>query len=763
MDSFVRRLMETAPNLDLIATLDVSAAGATMNATPTVIESTPDRINEASLARLPAARPTQFEGQISVQALPAPAALIITFPDQRMTITEWNDAAEKLFGYTREEAVGQSALDLTVRDEDRRYVQAAVSGANAFAHGTVGTALNKRKDGSTFSCRWVSTLLRDAQGRAVASVALAQSISDQVRIEEHMRLWASVIEHSMEAIMICDSSQRIVLVNKAFEEITGFRPDDVIGKTPRILQSGLQSVEFYKDMWREVAQHDHWRGEIWNRHKSGELYVEWLAVSAVRNGAGEVSHYIGLFSDITARKQAEESVRRLAHFDPLTHLPNRSLLMDRAGQALCMASRANEKFALMFIDLDRFKNINDSMGHAAGDELLRQLARRLLDCVRSSDTVARVGGDEFVIVLTQILKIGDVAAIAQKLLAAIGAPIALHEQEITMSASIGICIFPDDATDVGTIMRNADAAMYDAKSSGRNRFQFYTREMNERALEKLATENALRRALQCEELVLHYQPQFKISTGELVGFEALIRWNRPSVGLVPPDEFIPIAEERGLIGQIDHWALRESVRQIAQWRSRGLRVPRIAVNVSAHEFHQLGFFEQVRDVIREYGVPADCVELEITEGVAMRDTQATINLLKQLHEFGVHLSIDDFGTGFSSLNYLRCFPVDKIKIDRSFIHEMLASASAMAVVQGIVGLAKCLDLEVIAEAVETEEQLHALQAAHCDLAQGFLMGRPRSARDCEDLLPIQGPTDRSIANSLCNHVPAEEHEPRNGR
>jgi diguanylate cyclase (GGDEF)-like protein len=488
------------------------------------------------------------------------------------------------------------------------------------------------------------------------------------------------------------------------------------------------------------------------------LYVEWLAVSAVRNDAGEVSHYIGLFSDITARKQAEESVRRLAHFDPLTHLPNRSLLMDRAGQALTMASRANQKFALMFIDLDRFKNINDSMGHAAGDELLRQLAQRLSDCVRSSDTVARVGGDEFVIILTQILEVTDVAAVAQQLLAAIGAPIMLHEQEITMSASIGICIFPDDAIDVGTIMRNADAAMYDAKSGGRNRFQFYTREMNERALEKLATENALRRALQCDELVLHYQPQFKISTGELVGFEALIRWNRPRVGLVPPGEFIPIAEERGLIAQIDHWALRESVRQMAQWRSRGLRVPRIAVNVSAHEFHQPGFFEQVRDVIREYGVPADCVELEITEGVAMRDTEATIDLLKQLHEFGLHLSIDDFGTGFSSLNYLRCFPIDKIKIDRSFIHEMLGSASAMAVVQGIVGLAKCLDLEVIAEAVETEEQLHALQAANCDLVQGFLTGRPQPAQECEDLLLIQNPTHRRSADPMSKHVPAQEHD-----
>lgn len=560
---------------------------------------------------------------------------------------------------------------------------------------------------------------------------MAQDITEQRSNQERLRLWATVIEQSTEAILICDAERRIMLVNGSFEEITGYASAEVLGQTPRVLQSGRHDRHFYAKMWKCVERSGHWRGEIWNRRKSGELYVEWLSLSAVRDEQGVVTNYIGIFSDITERKQTEERVQHLAHFDALTNLPNRALLLDRVAQMTANARREHKKLALLFIDLDRFKNINDSMGHEAGDELLTIVAKRLARRVRETDTVARMGGDEFVVALGQIDGLEAAAKTAREILDAIMAPMTLRGQEVSISGSVGICLFPDDAQDVSEMIRNADAAMYRAKRSGRNTYQFYTRDMNERALEMLATEMALRNAVDRNELVLHYQPQIDIRSGAIVGLEGLIRWNRPGVGLVMPGQFIPIAEERGLIPAIGNWTLHEATRQAAAWDRECRPALPIAVNLSASEFHQQGFIERVQKTIRENGLHPGRIELEITEGVIARDTQGTIDILNRLHDLGVHLSIDDFGTGYSSLNYLRRFPIDKIKIDQSFIREMFADAGAMGIVRGMIGLAQSLRLRTVAEGVETPAQLKALRDAGCDIAQGFWASRALPPADLE--------------------------------
>jgi diguanylate cyclase (GGDEF)-like protein/PAS domain S-box-containing protein len=579
------------------------------------------------------------------------------------------------------------------------------------------------KDGKIIWCRWINTPIVDSAGRVQGVMCLARDISDEMQNEERLRLWGSVIQHSSEAIIICDAKQRIVQVNRAFEEITGYTEAEAIGRTPRILKSGKHDREFYRRMWREVTQRGQWRGEVWNRRKNGDLYVEWLALGAVRDDSGAIAHFVGIFSDITARKQIEERVRHLAHFDPLTDLPNRAQLVELATQTLKIARRDRRKLALLVVDLDRFKTVNDSMGHDAGDELLIRVADRLRRLVRSSDIVARLGGDEFAVLIPHLDSMHAASAVAQKVLDSIRAPLTLRNHELSVSGSVGICVFPDGARDAGELIRNADAAMYHAKNSGRNGCCFYTSDMNDKALEVLATETALRRALERDEFVLHYQPQIDIRTGATVGLEALIRWQRPDVGLVMPGHFIPIAEERGLIGAIGEWTLRECARQAKEWDRSGVPPLPIAVNLSASEFHQQGFVDRVEQTIARFELRPERIELEITEGVIVRDAQGTIDTLERLHRFGVRLSIDDFGTGYSSLNYLRRFPIDKIKIDQSFVREMLSDRGAAGIVRGIVELAKSLELQVIAEGVETDAQLRFLAEARCDVAQGFLFSR----------------------------------------
>jgi diguanylate cyclase (GGDEF)-like protein/PAS domain S-box-containing protein len=555
------------------------------------------------------------------------------------------------------------------------------------------------------------------------AIAILNDITDRVRAEGRMRLWNSVLDHSGEGIMICDAEGRIVLVNAAFERMTGYTEPEVVGKMPRLLQSGRHDAAFYAAMWTSILETGQWHGELWNRRKNGEIYPEWLSINAVPDAMGESKHYVGMFSDISDRKAAEDRIAHLAQYDALTDLPNRALLTDRLAQLVRGQARDRVKAAVLFVDLDHFKEVNDSMGHEAGDLLLVAVAKRLRGCLRAGDTVARMGGDEFVIVLLHVLQPEDVALVAQKILLAIKQPVLVGEQELVISASVGICIAPDDGTSAGQLIRNADAAMYRAKSSGRDAYRFYTPDMNERALERLSLESALRRGITRGELVLHYQPQIDLRSGAITGAEALMRWNRPDVGLLPPGQFLPLAEERGLIVPMGEWAIEEGARQAAAWDRAGIPIT-VAVNLSALQFHKKSFVEHVAGTLAATRLSPERLELELTESMMIRDVNGTITSLQRLHELGVVLSIDDFGTGYSSLNYLRRFPIDRIKIDKSFVDEVAHHVQTTRVIRAILALAKGFELEVVAEGVETEDQLATLCREGCDLAQGYLFARP---------------------------------------
>jgi len=539
--------------------------------------------------------------------------------------------------------------------------------------------------------------------------------------EDYTRLWTALLEQSTEGIMVCDARLRILVVNPAFEAITGFSGQEVIGKTPRMLHSGRQSPAFYQQMWHEIKRNGQWRGEIWNKRKSGEIYSQWLTVHAVCDQPGNATHYVGTFSDTTQYKRAELRARYLTEHDPLTDLPNGTLLIPQLRQLICVARHAREKIAVLSVDLDRFNNINDSMGRLAGDALLQTMARRLSSAVRRTDLVARLAADEFIVVLPDLHQATDAISVAEQLLAIVRLPTIVAEQELVISASIGICVFPEDGTESEELIRNAATAMGRSKHERRNAFQFYRRELSEAAAEALRTETALRLALERQELVLYFQPQVDLTSGAIIGAEALLRWNRPGAGLLLPGQFLPVAQESGLMPALGRWVIREALQQIKTWGDGPAAHLVIAINISAAELNEPDFFEYVADQIHHYGVEPDRLELELTESVSLYDAAATSELLRRFHNLGVRLSLDDFGTGYSSLGYLGRYPIDRIKIDQSFIREMTVNPDAIQIVRAIIGLAGTFSMKVIAEGVESTQQLTMLRAEHCDEIQGHLV------------------------------------------
>ncbi|MBU1664295.1 MAG: EAL domain-containing protein, partial [Gammaproteobacteria bacterium] len=457
-------------------------------------------------------------------------------------------------------------------------------------------------------------------------------------------------------------------------------------------------------------------------------------INAIRDQQGELRHYVALFTDISERKRNEEHIRHLAEHDSLTGLPNRALLQDRLLQAMARAERAGSRLALLYIDLDRFKLINDTLGHPVGDALLQEVAHRLQATVRVSDTVSRQGGDEFLVLLDEIESADDAARVAQKMLDLLAQPCWVAGHELTVTPSIGISLYPDDSTDMITLIKSADIAMYQVKEGGRNAYQFYTGDMNERASERLTLEHDLRRALERGEMLLHYQPKIELASGRIVGLEALLRWRHPRLGLVPPERFIAIAEDSGLIVPIGEGVLHEACRQSQAWRAAGLPAIAIAVNLSATQFRRAGLEDSLRDILAATGLPPRLLELELTESVVMNQADATVAILTRLHDMGVRLSIDDFGTGYSSLAYLKRFPIEKLKVDQSFMRDVAHDANDAAIVRAIIGLAHSLGLGVIAEGVETREQLDFLRSLGCEEAQGNYFSQPLSPSEIEPLL-----------------------------
>ncbi|MFC7408241.1 EAL domain-containing protein [Hydrogenophaga atypica] len=569
----------------------------------------------------------------------------------------------------------------------------------------------------------------DAQLLEMAARFVALAI-ERKQAESELQLSAAVFENSSEGFLVTDAQQRIVKVNPAFTRITGYGVQDILGKTPRHLASGHQNREFYANMWHELHTTGQWQGEVWNRRKDGQVYPEWLSITRVMDHEGQPRHYIAIFSDTSQRKAHEAQIRALAHFDPLTGLANRTLLKDRVDHDLSQAKRQHQPLTLMFLDLDHFKNINDSLGHHIGDLLLVEVGRRISAVVREQDTVARLGGDEFVAVLPGT-NAQEATHVARRLLDRISQPYQLEQHELTITPSIGMALYPEDGADYQTLYRCADTAMYRAKQEGRNGFSFFTAEMQASSIRTLQLDNALRRALERDQLSLHYQPQVSLDTGDIVGVEALLRWNHPDWGPVTPGEFVPVAESSGQIIQIGEWVLRTACQQLKAWRDAGLPDMVLAVNLSAVQFRLPHLPEMVMALLDEAQLPPECLELELTESVAMHDPQGAIATMNRLHDRGILMSVDDFGTGYSSLSYLKRFRVYKLKIDMSFVRDMCADPEDASIVSAIINLAQSLGLKTIAEGVETEAQMAMLREQGCNEIQGYHVGRPMAAAPFE--------------------------------
>ncbi|MEA5097582.1 MAG: EAL domain-containing protein, partial [Burkholderiaceae bacterium] len=520
---------------------------------------------------------------------------------------------------------------------------------------------------------------------------------------------------------------------KAYTDMSGYSEQDVRGKDVRMMYTGFMSDETISAVIDSLDKTGHWQGEIWNQRKNGETYLEWLSVSAVFDQEGQLTHYVATTSDITQRKQDEERMHWLSHFDPLTGLPNRTLLEDRCRQAIRIAQSGGEPLALMFLDLDHFKNINETLGHRVGDMLLVELSNRLTFIAREQDTLSRMGGDDFVLVLPGINAAGA-AHMAERVQAAIAHPFQIEEHELSISGSLGIAMYPIDGDDFDSLIKCADMAVYRAKQDGRNTFCFFTAEIQARTVRTLQLENALRRALERDQLMMYYQPQVSLADQRIVGAEALLRWQHPELGMVSPAEFIPIAENSGLILSIGEWAMRAATRQMNAWIDAGFGTMTMSVNLSAAQFRQPDLPQLVMQILEETGLPPEHFEIELTESVAMENPQAAIEVMDDLSRRGIRLSIDDFGTGYSSLAHLKRFQVYKLKIDRSFVIDVAENSEDRAIVRAIINLASSLGLRTIAEGVETEQQLAFLQQSGCHEIQGYYFSRPLTAEQFEVLL-----------------------------
>ena len=552
--------------------------------------------------------------------------------------------------------------------------------------------------------------------------------------EAQRRLWSMVFAVGNEAIVITDRDNLIVTVNAAFTQFTGYTEDEVIGKNPNVLSTGREPREFYVAMWRQLEEQGNWSGEVFDRRKDGSTYPKWLNICAVYDDAGNVTNYIGTFIDITERKQHEERYIHLANHDALTGLPNRYRLLDRLQSSINLSQRTGQSIGLLFLDLDNFKWVNDSLGHDSGDKLLMSVASRLKDAVRASDTVARLGGDEFVVILAQADSDLEIAQVASKIIEAVSQPLDLNGHEFQVTTSMGISMFPNDGKDAATLLKNADTAMYTAKSDGKNQFRYFDSAMNRSAMERIELEQDLRHALKRNEFELFYQPKLCVASNSICGAEALIRWRHPRHGLVSPDKFIPLAEETSLIINIGEWVIRSACQQVVAWHEQGLKPRRISVNLSAIQLESDSFVESVERILGETGVRTEFIEFELTESMVLRNPERSLVTLHRLRQLGICLALDDFGTGYSSLSYLKRLPVDTLKIDRSFVEGVPEDEDDSQIVRMIIALAKSVHLEVVAEGIETEAQRDFLIELGIEFLQGYLIAKPLPVKEFSTLL-----------------------------
>jgi diguanylate cyclase (GGDEF)-like protein/PAS domain S-box-containing protein len=662
---------------------------------------------------------------------------IVAITDVRGTITYANDKFCAFSQYSRDELLGQNHRLINSGTHPKEFFRAMFRtiSAGKVWHGEI---CNRARDGSLY---WLETTIvpsMDNDGKPFQYTAIRTDISGLVQAKNMLRVAAATFE-TRDAIMITDVRANIIRVNRAFQDITGYSPEEVLGKNPRILSSGREGKAFYAAMWQQLLDTGSWTGEMWDRRKCGQIYPKWVTISAIKNEHGETTEYVAIFSDITKRKQDEEKIHNLAFYDALTQLPNRCLLLDRFRLALSMSARSNHYGAVLLLDMDRFKALNDTLGHDHGDLLLIEVAARILPCVREVDTVARLGGDEFVVLIEEISVSAEnasqkVALIAEKIRAALSVPYRLNDHEYHTSPSMGVCLYRGNGESVDTLLKHADLAMYQAKDSGRNTVQFFDPAMQQAAEIHAALEADLHHAVPGKQLRLYYQIQLDNDHHPL-GAEALVRWIHPQRGMVSPAQFIPIAEESSLILDIGHWVLEAACRQLALWGEREqARDLILAINVSARQFREHDFVEKIAAAVHTHRVNPARLKLELTESVVLADVSDVVTKMHALKAIGIKLSMDDFGTGYSSLSYLKQLPLDQIKIDQSFVRDITTDPNDAMMVQTIIGLAQNFRLNVIAEGVETGAQLAFLKQNGCMAYQGYLFSKPVPIEEFESLL-----------------------------
>jgi diguanylate cyclase (GGDEF)-like protein/PAS domain S-box-containing protein len=660
----------------------------------------------------------------------------VTLFDCTGRIVEINGIGLQQVGMEANELVGSTFVSIwpdSAREAVSKAVENTLKGEYATFEAEYGDPL-----GNTSHFYVILSPLASEDGYSGRFISISIDITDRKRTEELLQMQSSAINAAKDMIMITDKAARIEFVNPAFEQETGYSLQEVLGCTPGFLRSGVHDASFYKNIQSAVLEGRAWHGEITNVCKDGDLCTEDMTITPVKDESGATAHFIAIKRNITEKKLYEKRLDHLAHHDPLTGLPNRLLFADRLTQKLASARRTKTKLAVMFLDLDRFKNINDTLGHNVGDGLLKEVSKRLTSNLREADTVSRMGGDEFIIILSELETMDDVHSFAGKVLDEFKHSFNVDDREFFVSCSVGISMFPSDGDNVETLVRNADTAMYRAKEQGRNNYQFYTESLNEAALERMVLENSIRRALDRNEFTLHYQPKVDIASGRMLGTEALIRWCSPEHGYVSPSRFIPIAEETGLIIPITEWVLKTACRQNKAWQDAGYPPIDVGVNISAKQFQQGKVIETVMSVLDETGLLPQYLDLEITEGTLMHNLEVATSTLEQLRKMGVHISIDDFGTGYSSLSYLTRFPVNTVKIDQSFVKDIILKPDDAAIAGAVVAMAHSLKLRVIAEGVETIEQLKFLENLRCDEIQGYFVSRPIPAGELESFLSTDG-------------------------
>lgn len=642
-----------------------------------------------------------------------------------------NPRLAEMAGYTQAELTGMHVRDFTAEEDLPILIENHRKRLSGEIDNVRYTYRAKRRDGSLVEVEAHGRRF-DYDGRP-AIIGILLDISDRVAAEKQLQLSAKVFDNASEGILITDAEARIIAVNAAFTRITGYSENEAVGKFSRMFHGKHNDLVANEQMQAQLKQCGHWQGEMIDRRKGGETYPAWLSISSVRDG-DQLTNYVGVFTDFSSRKEAEARLYFLANHDPLTQLPNRTALMDSLGHSIGQARQHSEQMAVLFVDLDRFKTINDTLGHHAGDKLLQVVAQRLRACLTEGDIIARLGGDEFTVLLETLPDEHYAGLVADSILQTLAKPVVIDHQEMYITCSIGISLYPNDGLDAHTLLKNADVAMYRAKEMGKNNCQFFASDMNAMAFERLLMENSLRHALDLRQFELYFQPQVDSQTGAVAGMEVLLRWRHPELGLIPPAKFVPLAEENGLIVSIGEWIIEETCRQGRSWLDAGLHFEHIAINLSPRQFAESRLPLVVGKALRESGFPSGKLELEVTESMIMKDPQAAVEMLNELKFMGVMLSIDDFGTGYSSLSNLKRFPIHNLKIDRSFIEGVPDDSDDCAITEAIIALAKKLDLKLIAEGVETPAQLRFLRERGCDLVQGFMFSRPLPTADMEACL-----------------------------